>query len=448
MTAAGGAPTAIFWLRRDLRLHDNAGLWHALNEHARVQPVFIFDTDILGALRSRADRRVDFIHQALRQLDAALRRHGSALRVYVGTAEEAFGRILQDFAVSAVYANEDYEPVAVARDARVQRLLAARGVAWHGSKDQVVFAQREVVKDDGQPYTVFTPYSRKWKSRLDASHLQPWPSEQHLANLAPADPADFAAPAGGGLPELAALGFEPTGLVYAPPSVPAKLLRAYQAERDFPAAAGTSQLGVHLRFGTGSIRALVQTARGLSETFLNELIWREFFQMLLWHYPQTVDKAFKPAYDAIAWRNDVSEFERWKVGTTGYPLVDAGMRELNATGFMHNRVRMVVASFLCKHLLIDWRWGEAYFAAQLLDYDQSANVGNWQWAAGCGADAAPYFRVFNPELQAGKFDRDGRYIRHWVPEWGSSAYPSPMVEHAAARQRCLDAYRKALESAD
>lgn len=433
---------AVFWFRRDLRLHDNAGLYHALRQHRQVQPIFIFDTDILSALPQAGDRRVDFIHQALQHLAAQLQAHGSALRVYVGSATQVFARVLRECQPAAVYTNTDYEPQALQRDLAVEQQLAAHGVVLHRYKDQVVFEKGEVVKDDGAPYTVFTPYSRKWKQRLTPFFLQSYPVERYLQNLVQVGALEEGiAP----LPSLQQLGFEATGLVFAPPSVSPRLIRDYAEQRDFPAGEGTSRLGPHLRFGTGSIRALARTALEGSETFLNELIWREFFQMLLWHYPQTVEQAFKPAYDAIAWRNDEAEFERWKSGTTGYPLVDAGMRELNATGFMHNRVRMVVASFLCKHLLIDWRWGEAYFARQLLDYEQAANVGNWQWAAGCGADAAPYFRVFNPALQAQKFDADQVYIRRWVPELGRADYPQPMVEHRAARERCLAAYAKAVK---
>ena len=461
------APTTIFWFRRDLRLHDNAGLYHALKQHARVQPIFILDTDILGALPHTADRRVDFIVQALAHLDAQLAQHGARLKVYVGTPAAAFAQVLADFSVDAVYANCDYEPAAIQRDLAVQTQLAARGIALHRFKDQVVFEKSEVTKDDGKPYTVFTPYSKKWKSKLTPFYLQPYPTLRYAANFAPApvvDDSAFAAASEGlaarvpgesgaapvrsgwGVPSLASIGFEKTDCIFQPPTLSASLVRNYAQQRDTPSILGTSRLGIHLRFGTGSVRTLVQQAQGLSETFLNELIWREFFQMLLWHYPQTVEQAFKPAYDAVVWRNDAEDFARWKAGKTGYPLVDAGMRELAQTGFMHNRVRMLVASFLCKHLLIDWRWGEAHFASLLLDYEQAANVGNWQWAAGCGADAAPYFRIFNPDLQAKKFDAKGLYLHQWLPEFGTEKYPSPMIEHAFARQRCLDVYKTALKS--
>lgn len=436
------AQTAVFWFRRDLRLHDNAGLYHALKNQSQVQPVFIFDTDILADLPNRADRRVDFIHQALQHLEGQLHKHGARLAVYSGTPAQAFERILQDFHVKAVYTNTDYEPAALERDMQVQRWLAERGVALHSFKDQVVFEKSEVVKDNGQPYTVFTPYSRKWKSRLNDFFLGAYPVEKYAHHFLQVESGW----PGQGIPSLEALGFEKTDLTFTLPVLPQTLVREYHLQRDIPAIKGTTHLGIHLRFGIGSIRALAGQARALNETFLNELIWREFFQMLLWHYPASAQQAFKPAYDAIVWRNNPQEFERWKTGTTGYPLVDAGMRELNATGFMHNRVRMLCASFLCKHLLIDWRWGERYFAGLLLDYDLSANVGNWQWAAGSGADAAPYFRIFNPQLQADKFDPQSTYIRRWVPEVGTTSYPQPMVEHTFARQRCLQAYQTALES--
>lgn len=439
-------PLVLCWLRRDLRLHDHAALYHALRharQHgARVQPLFIFDTDILQALPSRCDRRVDFIQQALCHLDGQLAAQGAGLRVCIGAPLAVFGQLLAEPAqVIAVFTSHDYEPAALARDLSVQRLLAGQGVAWHSVKDQVIFETNEVLKDDGTPYTVFTPYSKKWRSRLSDFYLQPYPSEKYTTHL-----AARAETGEGGIPTLADMGFQATGIRFAPPAVSPGLLRRYAEQRDIPGIEGTSRLGIHLRFGTGSVRALARQAQTLSETFLNELIWRDFFQMLLWHYPHSVDQSFKPDYDAIAWRNVPEEFDRWKSGTTGYPLVDAGMRELHATGFMHNRVRMSTASFLCKHLLIDWRWGERYFAEQLLDYDQAANVGNWQWAAGSGADAAPYFRIFNPHLQAQKFDAEQRYIRQWVPEFGTPAYPPPMVEHALARQRCLAVYQQALKS--
>ncbi|MDH5856077.1 cryptochrome/photolyase family protein [Lampropedia aestuarii] len=435
--------TAIFWFRRDLRVHDNAGLYEALKRFNCVIPVFVFDTGILAEL-PRYDRRVDFIAQALEVLDQQLRSHGSALHVGVGEPTKLLPELVQRYGAQAVYTNGDYEPDALQRDAVVERSLASRGVTLHRFKDQVVFEKSEVVKDDASPYTVFTPFSRKWKKQLTPFFLKAYPSERYAANLARVEQLHLPAQR----PDLASLGFERTDLQFAPPRIARSLLAQYGAQRDFPAVHGTSRLGIHLRFGTGSIRALAQQAIDGSEVFLNELIWREFFQTLLWHFPKTVTHSFKPAYDNIVWRNNEADFKRWCEGQTGYPLVDAGMRELNATGFMHNRVRMVVASFLCKHLLIDWRWGERYFAKHLLDYELAANVGNWQWAAGSGADAAPYFRVFNPTLQAKKFDPDGAYVRQWVPEFGKGAYPAPMVEHTEARARCLQVYQRAVKEQD
>ncbi|THU04010.1 deoxyribodipyrimidine photo-lyase [Lampropedia puyangensis] len=432
--------TAIFWFRRDLRLHDNAGLYEALKQFDAVVPVFVFDTDILEKL-PRYDRRVDFIAQAVSHLDTQLRELGSALHIEVGSPVSILPALASRYGAAAVFANTDYEPEALARDAHIERQLVQQGISLQRFKDQVIFEKSEVVKDDGTPYTVFTPYSRKWKAHCNAFFLKPYPTVQYAQCLAGRDKLQLTTVK----PDVAVLGFKPTDMVFTPPSVSRTCLSDYGAQRDFPAADATSRLGVHLRFGTGSIRALAQQAAGLSDVFLNELIWRDFFQMLIWHFPKTVEHAFKPAYDAIVWRNNAADFERWKQGQTGYPLVDAGMRELQATGFMHNRVRMVVASFLCKHLLIDWRWGERYFAEHLLDYELAANVGNWQWAAGCGADAAPYFRVFNPSLQAQKFDPESRYIRKWVPEYGSASYPAPMVDHAQARARCLAVYQQAVK---
>jgi len=302
----------------------------------------------------------------------------------------------------------------------------------------VVFEKDEITKDDGAPYVVYTPYMKKWKSVFSASHLKGAASEKHLTHLI----TDLE------LPNLSleAMDFEPSDILVPPSDVAPDLIQNYEATRNFPAITrGTSRLGPHLRFGTVSIREMVTKAVAEENTiFWNELIWREFFMQILWHFPHTVNKAFRPKYDRIPWRNNTAEFELWKTGQTGYALVDAGMRELNATGHMHNRVRMLVASFLCKHLLIDWRWGEAYFAEKLLDYELSSNVGNWQWAAGSGVDAAPYFRIFNPITQIDKFDKQHRYINTWVPELQELTYPSKMVDHKLARERCLKVYKTAL----
>ena len=428
---------ALFWFRRDLRLDDNAGLYHALKGTDPVLPLFIFDTHILDELEDKEDKRVAFIHQEVTRLQEQLQSWGSSLLVYHSTPAAAFRKLLQQYDISCVYTNHDYEPYAMQRDSEIKKLLAENSIPLKTFKDQVIFERGEVLKDDGSPYTVFTPYSKKWKSLLQPFHLKSYPSLKYRKNFGRHDAIT--------IPSLQALGFEHTKTAFPVPEVNEGLVHTYDQTRDIPAIAGTSKLGLHLRFGTISIRKLASIARELNETFLNELIWREFFMMILWHFPRVVNTSFKEEYDRIAWRNKEEEFERWCKGTTGYPIVDAGMRELNTTGFMHNRVRMITASFLTKHLLIDWRWGEAYFAKKLLDYDLSANNGNWQWAAGCGCDAAPYFRIFSPQRQTEKFDPQGEYIRKWVPELETFDYPAPMVDHVTARDRCLATYKKALQ---
>lgn len=431
-------PIHIFWFRRDLRLNDNAGLYYALRQGVPVVPIFIFDRHILDQLEERADRRVVFIRMALEEIQEQLVQRGSSLEVYHGYPEQVFRDIVNKYPVQRVYTNHDYEPYARERDEAIRQLLNERDIPFHTFKDQVIFEKHEVVKDDGQPYTVFTPYSRKWKARLTDFYLRSYPVKKYDRYFYQQAPQP--------IPTLASMQFRETDGIFPAKTIRGELLRKYQEHRDYPALRGTSKLGVHLRFGTLSIRQLARKARDLSDTYLNELIWRDFYHMILWHFPQVgKGRAFKPAYEDIQWRNNEQEFERWCQGQTGYPIVDAGMRELNTTGFMHNRVRMIVASFLAKHLLIDWRWGEAYFAQKLLDYDLAANNGGWQWAAGCGCDAAPYFRVFNPYLQAQKFDPDGQYIRRWVPELEELTYPTPIVDHELARKRCLEVYAKALK---
>ena len=445
-------PVALFWFRRDLRLHDNAGLYHALKGPLPVLPLFIFDSNILEDLPGASDARVEFIHRAILQLRDLVENQGSAIIVRHGRPEAVFAQLFAEFPIEAVYANADYEPYAVRRDADVAALLATKGIPFRAFKDHVIFDRNEVRKDDGTPYTVFTPYSRKWLTRLtsrqletsttampapgDAFYLQSYPSERYLGNLWHTPPQP--------IPALADLHFQPAGLAFPPEIVPRGLIRNYERTRNFPAVAGTSRLGIHFRFGTISIREKARHALELSNTFLNELIWRDFYSQILASFPHVVTEPFKPQYAAIPWRNAPAEFQAWCAGQTGYPIVDAGMRELNATGYMHNRVRMITASFLTKHLLIDWRLGEAYFAQKLLDFDLASNNGGWQWAAGCGTDAAPYFRIFNPTEQAKKFDPDQVYIRRWVPEFGTARYAEPMVEHAVARQRCLETYKTAL----
>jgi deoxyribodipyrimidine photo-lyase len=427
-------PISIFWFRRDLRVHDNHGLFQALQGEYPVLPLFIFDRNILEDLEDRDDARLSFIH---RQIEA-LKQTCGAFHAEYGYPLDIWKKLLDALPIQAVYTNRDYEPYAIKRDADVESLLKERGIPLHTFKDHVVFQYDEVLKDDGKPYTVFTPYSRKWKARLQQEGLTEYPSENFLGNIWAEAPASA-------IPGLAEMGFEPSSLAIPPASVPQGLIRSYDKTRDFPAIEGTSRLGLHFRFGTISIRQKARKALELNETFLNELIWRDFYAMILAHFPHVATGPFKKAYDFIEWRNDPEEFEAWKEGRTGYPIVDAGMRELAATGYMHNRVRMVVASFLTKHLLIDWRWGEAWFARKLLDFDLASNNGGWQWAAGCGTDAAPYFRVFNPTAQQEKFDPELAYIRRWVAEYGTAAYTAPIVEHKMARERCLEVYKRALD---
>ena len=427
---------SIFWFRRDLRIEDNHGLLQALHGEWPVMPIFIFDPNILLKLNSKQDARVEFILSALQNIQHKLIPHGSSLNVIHATPVEAYEQLADQFDIQAIYANHDYEKYAEVRDGSIQTWAQQKGIEFLTFKDQVIFEKDEVLSGQNTPYTVFTPYSRKWKEKLAQQPIQVYPSEE-VQNYLP-----FASE----LPSLADLGFERSGLVFPEKSVSTQLIQAYQADRDFPAKGATSRLSVHLRFGTISIRSLVSRALGVSETWLNELIWRDFYFNILANFPHVSDgHAFRKEYDRMEWRNNEVEFDAWCKGQTGYPIVDAGMRELNTTGFMHNRVRMIVASFLVKHLLIDWRWGESYFAEKLMDFDFSANNGGWQWAAGCGCDAAPYFRVFNPTLQTQKFDKELTYIRHWVPEFQELSYPQPIVNHEQARVRVLAAYKKALD---
>jgi deoxyribodipyrimidine photo-lyase len=429
---------AIMWFRRDLRLSDNAALYHALSSGLPVVPIFIFDRHILDKLEDKHDRRVEFIYAALQNMQQKLNEIGSTLDVRFGFPEQIWEDLLSEYDVAKVFTNHDYEPYAIERDDKVRTMLAQSGITFFTYKDQVIFEKDEVTKDDGKPYTVFTPYSRKWKATLTGFYLKPYATEEYIDN--------FFKQQGREIPSLQQMGFSGKGGPFPERMIKAELIKKYKDQRDLPAVRGTSKLGVHLRFGTLSIRQLAAYARPLSEGFLNELIWRDFYHMILWHFPYVGrGQAFKKNYDRIAWRNNEEEFKAWCEGRTGYPIVDAGMRELNATGFMHNRVRMITASFLIKHLLIDWRWGEAYFAQKLLDFDLAANNGGWQWAASSGCDAAPYFRVFNPTLQTQKFDPKFEYIRKWVPEFESlTEYPKPIVEHSYARARVLETYKSAL----
>jgi deoxyribodipyrimidine photo-lyase len=428
----------IFWFRRDLRLHDNAGLYHALKSGSPVLPVFIFDKQILDKLEDKTDKRVLFIHQQIQFLKTKLADLGSDLKVYYGNPIDVWKQLITHLKIAAVYTNHDYEPYATKRDHAVRLMLEESNIDFHTYKDQCIFEYNEILKDNREPYTVFTPYSKKWKAKLNSFYVKSYPNEKYFASFYQTQPT--------ALIDLKDMGFENSSFQFPSTEVAQSIIRNYSNTRDFPAINGTSRLGIHFRFGTISIREKARKALQLNETYLNELIWRDFYMMILAHYPHVVDGAFRKEYNRIEWLNHESDFMAWCEGKTGYPIVDAGMRELNETGYMHNRVRMIVASFLTKHLLVDWRWGEAYFAKKLLDFDLSANNGGWQWAAGCGTDAAPYFRVFNPYLQTQRFDPNLKYIKKWVPEIDTNAYPKPIIPHEVARKRCLDVYKKALSS--
>ena len=432
----------IFWFRRDLRLLDNAGLYFALKSGKPVLPIFIFDKNILDNLEDKADRRVNFIHLAIQELQADLVKLGSTLQVFYGDPQQIFKHIITAYVVETVFTNHDYEAYAKVRDGEIESILQQNNIYLKTFKDQVIFEKDEVVKDNNEPYTVFTPYSRKWKEKLNSFYLTSYSNHTYFKNFLKQDVQP--------IPSLISMGFERTLSSFPSKDLNEEITKKYNTTRDYPGLTnGTSRLGVHLRFGTVSIRQLASAANDLNQTFLNELIWRDFYHMILWQFPRVgLGKAFKPVYENIAWRNNEDEFEKWCKGLTGYPIVDAGMRELNSTGYMHNRVRMIVASFLVKHLLIDWRWGEAYFAQKLLDFDLAANNGGWQWAAGSGCDAAPYFRIFNPYLQTTRFDKNLTYINKWVPELNDFNYPQPIVQHEFARKRALEVYGQTLQSKD
>lgn len=439
-------PITIFWFRRDLRLHDNAALFHALKENKKVQCIFIFDKNILDDLKDSKDVRVMFIHDTLSEIKQTLNSYGADLWIFHDTALDAWQKILSQNNVDKIYFNRDYEPYALNRDQELNILAESMNIDVCTYKDHVVFESHEVLKDDGNPYVVFTPYKRKWMSLLESGRLEnnfdvfkAFKCEDYLSNLNPVDePMAFIS--------LGAMGFEKSNIAIPSKEVSQSLIKEYSDKRNFPAIHGTSRLGVHYRFGTVSIREKAAKAIVLSETYLNELIWRDFYSQILHHFPHIVKESFRKKYDDIDWRNNKEEFEAWCQGKTGYPIVDAGMRELNTTGYMHNRVRMIAASFLTKHLLIDWRWGEAYFAQKLLDYDLASNNGGWQWASGSGTDAAPYFRIFNPWTQQDKFDKHKAYIKNWIPEYGTPQYPQPIVDHKEARERCLKTYKEALDN--
>lgn len=425
----------IFWFRRDLRLDDNQGLFHALNSGLTVIPIFIFDSNILNELEDKNDRRVSFIHVALENMQNELVSKGCSLDVRYGNPVEVFKQLTDEYKIHTVFTNHDYEPYAKERDEKIRIQLVKKSITFKTFKDQVIFEKDEVVKDTGAPYSVFTPYSKKWLSLLTEDHLTSFKSSSLHKNFFKQNPKSVLS--------LEEIGFAKTNDIPSAELPEESLIKNYHDTRNQPSVE-TSRMGVHLRFGTISIRKLVKKALELNSTYLNELIWREFFMQMLWHQPGMIYASCKKEYENIQWRNDQNDFERWSNGETGYPIVDAGMRELNATGFMHNRVRMITAGFLVKHLLIDWRWGEAYFAKKLLDYELASNVGNWQWVAGCGCDAAPYFRIFNPTIQTKKFDPQLLYVRKWVKELDSFSYPKPIVDHEFARKRCLQVFKHAL----
>ncbi len=428
---------AVFWFRRDLRLDDNTALYHALRSGYSVLPLFIFDTDILDELSDKSDRRVQFIHSEVVHLQGELRELGADLLVKHGKPIDIWRGILQAYNIKAVYSNHDYEPYANHRDEKVKEMVGEQGAVFHSFKDIVMFEKDEVLKEDGSPYTVFTPFSKRWKAKLTPFYYKPYPTEKYYSALCKLTFPD--------VPSLNEIGFSATDFSYPDKVVKNDIVKHYTEQRDFPYLNGTSKLGIHLRFGTLSIRKLLAYALSRNETFVNELIWRDFYHQILWHFPYVQKGAFRREYDEIEWVNNEEHFDKWSRGQTGVPLVDAGMRELSTTGYMHNRVRMVVASFLSKNLLIDWRWGEAYFAEKLLDFDLAANNGGWQWAAGCGTDAAPYFRIFNPFTQAQRFDPHSDYIKKWVPEYGTPDYKNPIIDIKASREECMRIYQKALK---
>ena len=427
----------IFWFRRDLRLKDNAGLFHALNENNKVLPIFIYDKNTLDKL-NKSDHRLDFIEHSLKKLNDLLKKNDKSISIYYGKPVKVFSELIKKYNVSKVYSNKDYTPYSIKRDKKVEELLKVNNIDFNSFKDHVLFEKFEIVKNDNTPYKVYTPFSRKWLIKMSENKIDFFNSEKYIYKFFNER---------GKFLTLKEIGFDKSKLNPLVLNLSSDTINNYEKTRNFPSVNGTSKIGIHLRFGTISTREMITKAEASkNKTFLKELVWREFFQQILFHYPHTLNKSFKPKYDRIEWLNNENQFKKWCSGQTGYPLVDAGMRELNQTGFMHNRVRMLVGSFLCKHLLIDWRWGEAYFAEKLYDYETASNVGNWQWVAGCGVDASPYFRIFNPHEQIKKFDKNLIYTKKWVPEFDSNQYVDPIVIHKEARERCLLTYKKALNN--
>ncbi|PHI18214.1 deoxyribodipyrimidine photolyase [Lewinellaceae bacterium SD302] len=448
----------IFWHRRDLRTHDNAGLYRALRNETDVLPIFIFDKNILDRLENKADARVEFLQNEVSRLANEYREAGGAMRVFYGKPLQIWKKLLEEYPeIEAVYTNEDYEQYAKDRDFKVAKLVEGRGGRFRAYKDHVIFAGDEIQKKAGGPYTVFTPYMRTWRAKLDeristmvndegkelkvSFYLKPYPNRKYFNALAPTSKFGKKELV---VPSLQDMGFEPGNIDIPPTEVSRELIKNYDETRDIPGIEGTSRLGIHYRHGTVSIREKCLRAMKLNDTYVNELIWRDFYSQILQHFPHVENGPFREKYDAIPWINDEDHFQAWCAGKTGVPIVDAGMRELNETGYMHNRVRMIVASYLTKHLLTTWQWGEAYFAEKLLDFELASNNGGWQWAAGCGTDAQPYFRVFNPESQQKKFDPEFKYIKEWVPEYGTADYPEPLVEHKFGRERAIATYKEAL----
>ena len=426
---------SIFWFRRDLRLDDNKGLYHALKENNNVVPIFIYDTNILDKLKEN-DHRIQFIKDKIVEINNDLSKIGKSIIQFHGDPKKVFENLIEKYQVQSIYFNRDYTPYSKKRDDEIIKLSNKHNISCNNYKDHVLFEKSDITKDDGSPYKVYTPYSRKWLAKLDSNGIKNYSSEELIKNLTTIE-SNF---------NFSSVGFKKPSITLSKINLSKKVIDEYEMTRNFPSIDGTSKIGVHLRFGTISIRKIVIKAKLSSNiTFLKELIWREFFQQILYHFPHTVSKSFKPQYDRIEWLNNEDDFLKWCDGKTGYAFVDAGMRELKKTGFMHNRVRMLVGSFLCKHLLIDWRWGEAYFREKLFDYETASNIGNWQWVAGCGVDAAPYFRIFNPHEQIKKFDKDLKYVKKWVPEFNTQSYIGTIVDHKFARQRCLEVYKKALK---
>ena len=427
---------SIFWFRRDLRLHDNKALFHALQSEEKILPIFIFDIDILKKI-PKDDARISFIYSELKAMNMHLESFGTEIKMFHGNPKEVFRSLMKNYTIVKVFTNHDYEPYAIKRDLDIKEVVSSSKIDFQTYKDQVIFERNEITKKDGKPYVVYTPYSKKWLEKYETNKPGNYPSEDFLDRLYKKTKSETLT--------LSDIGFIETNIPIKNYIFNSRIINEYEETRNFPALDNTSKLGPHLRFGTVSVRQMVSRADAHeNKIFLKELIWREFFMQILWHFPETHKNSFKSKYDRIIWRNNEKEFKKWCEGNTGYPMVDAGMRQLNKTGFMHNRVRMLVGSFLCKHLLIDWRWGEAYFAEKLHDYEMSSNVGNCQWVAGTGVDASPYFRIFNPTSQIQKFDKELKYIQKWVPDFQEITYPSPMVDHKFARERCLKTYKDAL----